>query len=296
MKSIRNRKFDTAAFFFLLPAFLLYTGFVIFPSLRSIELSFTNWDGLSRTYDYIGLRNYVEIFTSKRFGSAFRNTLYLTVMVTILENILALALALAVDRIRWAKGFFRAVFYVPVLISGIVSGFMWITMYNWNFGVLNSILRQLGLGDYAVDWIGDPHNVLNSLILTIVWKGVGYYMIIYLAGLQSISKDYLEAAKIDGASALQSFRHITLPLLSGSITVNMTLSLIGGLKIFDQIAVMTNGGPGFASETITYLIYRTAFGEGRQGFGNALAIVLFLIILIFNAIQSKILRNREVQL
>lgn len=296
MLSTRTKKFDAAAFFFLLPAFLLYAVFVILPSLRSIELSFTNWDGLSRTYEYIGLRNYAEILTSKRFGSAFRNTIYLTVMVTILENVLALALALAVDRIRWAKGMFRAMFYVPVLISGIVSGFMWVTMYNWNFGVLNSILRQAGLGNFAVDWIGDPKNVLNALILTIVWKGVGYYMIIYLAGLQSISKDYTEAATIDGANAIQTFRHITLPLLSGSITVNMTLSLIGGLKIFDQIAVMTNGGPGFASETITYLIYRTAFGEGRQGFGNALAIVLFLIILGFNAIQSKILRNREVQL
>lgn len=198
-------------------------------------MSFSNWDGLRKTYDYVGIRNYIEIFTSKRFGAAFYNTIYLIVMVTLFENVPALALAMFVDRIRWGKGFFRAVFYVPLLISGIVSGFLGVTMYNWNFGVFNSIIRQLGFENMAVDWIGDPKNVLNSLVLTNIWKGVGYYMIIYLAGLQSISKDYIEAAMIDGANAFQAFKHITFPLLAGSITINMTLSLISGLKIFDQI-------------------------------------------------------------
>lgn len=292
----KKKKFDKTAFLFVAPAFILYAFFVIVPSLRSIELSMTNWDGIMPSYDYVGLRNYFEIFTSKRFGAAFKNTIYLTIMISIIENILALIFALAVDKVRWFKGYFRAIFYVPVLISGIVSGFLWTTMYNWNFGIFNTLLRHAGLGDFAIDWIGDPKNVLNSLIITIVWKGVGYYMIIYLAGIQSISKDYIEAATIDGATAWQTFKHITFPLLAGAMTINMTLSLINGLKVFDQIAVMTNGGPGFASETITYLIYRTAFGEGRQGFGNALAIVLFLIILIFNNIQSRILRRREVQL
>ncbi len=198
-------------------------------------MSFSNWDGLSKTYDYVGIRNYIEIFTSKRFGAAFYNTIYLIVMVTLFENVPALALAMFVDRIRWGKGFFRAVFYVPLLISGIVSGFLGVTMYNWNFGVFNSIIRQIGFENMAVDWIGDPKNVLNSLVLTNIWKGVGYYMIIYLAGLQSISKDYIEAAMIDGANAFQAFKHITFPLLAGSITINMTLSLISELKIFDQI-------------------------------------------------------------
>jgi raffinose/stachyose/melibiose transport system permease protein len=285
-----------APFFFILPSFILYTGFVIIPSLTSIQLSFTNWDGLNPVYRYIGFDNYIEIFTSKRFLGAFRNTLYITLLVSVGENIAALALALALDKVRWFKSFLRALFYIPVLISGIVSGFIWLTMYNWNFGVINTLFRQAGLEVLMVNWIGDPRIVLYSLILTIIWKGMGYYMVIYLAGLQSIPKDCLESATIDGASSWQSFWYITFPLLAGSLTINFTLSLINGLKIFDQIVVMTNGGPGFASETITYLIYRVAFSEGRQGFGTALAVVLFILIFVLNGIQSKVLRAREVQI
>jgi ABC-type sugar transport system permease subunit len=292
--SIVNKKINTTALFFILPAFILYMGFIIIPSLTSIQLSFTNWDGLNPRYRYIGFDNYIEILTNRRFYSALRNTLLLTIIVSVGENIVALALALALDKVRWLKGLFRSVFYIPVLISGVVSGFIWLTMYNWNFGIINTILLRLGME--AVIWIGDPKIVLFSLALTIIWKGAGYYMVIYLAGLQGIPKDCLESAVIDGANAWQSFWRITFPLLAGSITINFTLSLINGLKIFDQIVVMTNGGPGFASETITYLIYRVAFSESRQGFGTALAVVLFILIFILNAVQSKVLRRREVAL
>jgi multiple sugar transport system permease protein/raffinose/stachyose/melibiose transport system permease protein len=271
-------------------------GFIIIPSLTSIQLSFTNWDGINPNYRYIGFDNYIEILTSRRFYSALGHTLLLTIIVSIGENILALALAIALDKVRWLKGFFRSIFYIPVLISGVVSGFIWLTMFNWNFGVFNSLLRQGGLESLAVNWIGDPNIVLYSLAITIIWKGAGYYMVIYLAGLQGIPKDCLESAVIDGANPWQSFWHIIFSLLSGTMTINFTLSLINGLKIFDQIVVMTNGGPGFASETITYLIYRVAFSESRQGFGTALAVILFIIIFILNAIQSRTLRMREVEL
>jgi len=298
MDTIRSfiRRFDKTTFFFILPAFVLYVGLIIVPSLSSVQLSFTNFDGINQNYRYIGFDNYIEIFGSRRFRAALWNTLYLTIIVSIAQNVMALILALTLDRVRWLKKTLRAIFYTPVLISGIVSGFIWITMFNWNFGIINTVLNNIGLGDYAVDWIGDPKNVLNSIGFTIAWKNVGFYMVIYLAGLQGVPKDCLESASIDGANAWQRFRHIILPLIAGSVTINFTLSLINGLRIFDQIAVMTNGGPGFASETIIFLIYRIAFGEGRQGFGTALAVVLFLLIFILNAIQSRVLRSREVQL
>jgi len=289
-----GKHFNRTTFFFILPAFALYAGFVILPSITSVQLSFTNWDGINPHYRYVGLDNFVEIFSSPRFFSALGRTLFLTLIVSLGENAMALALAVALDKVRWLKSLLRAVFYIPVLISGIVSGFIWLTMYNWNFGIINSILRQMGLGSLAVNWIGDPGIVLFSLAVTIIWKGSGYYMVIYLAGLQGIPKDCLESATIDGASAWQTFWRITFPLLAGSITINFTLSLINGLKTFDQIVVMTNGGPGFSSETITYLIYRVAFSENRQGFGTALAIVLFALIFILNGIQSRVLRAREV--
>jgi ABC-type sugar transport system permease subunit len=293
---MERKRNNRTVLFFILPAFVLYVGFIIIPSLTSIQLSFTNWDGINPKYRYIGFDNYIEILSSRRFYSALGHTLLLTIIVSIGENILALVLAMALDRVRWLKGFFRSIFYVPVLISGVVSGFIWLTMFNWNFGVFNSLLRQVGLESLAVNWIGDPGIVLYSLAVTIIWKGAGYYMVIYLAGLQGIPKDCLESAVIDGANPWQSFWHITFPLLSGTITINFTLSLINGLKIFDQIVVMTNGGPGFASETITYLIYRVAFSEARQGFGTALAVILFIIIFVLNAIQSRALRLREVEL
>jgi ABC-type sugar transport system permease subunit len=294
MPPLSGKRFNGRAFFFILPAFVLYTGLVILPSLTSIQLSFTNWDGLAPQYRYIGLDNYIEIFTSGRFFGALWRTLLLTLFISLGENTIALILALVLDRVRWLKGLLRAMFYIPVLLSGIVSGFIWLTMYNWNFGIINTILRQWGLERLAVNWIGDPNIVLFSLAITIIWKGAGYYMVIYLAGLQGIPKDCLESATIDGANGWQSFWYITFPLLAGSLTINFTLSLINGLKIFDQIVVMTNGGPGFASETVTYLIYRVAFSESRQGFGTALAVVLFVLIFILNGIQSNVLRMREV--
>ncbi|WP_290404741.1 carbohydrate ABC transporter permease [Paenibacillus polymyxa] len=219
----------------------------------------------------------------------------MTISLVILENIAAIAMALMVDRIRWFKNLFRSIFYFPTLLSGIVMGFVWAMILNYNFGVVNKILDTVGLGSWAVDWLGDPKYAMLSIILSTVWKGAGYYMIIYLAGLQGIPADLSEAASIDGANGWQQFRFITFPLLAGSMTVCMVLSMISALKIFDQIAVMTDGGPGFATETLTYIIYKVGFGELRQGFGTALAIVLFVIILIITIIQVKILRKREVQ-
>lgn len=169
-------------------------------------------------------------------------------------------------------------------------------MYNYNFGTFNSILKSMGLEDARQDWLGNTSLTLIMIGLVLVWKGAGYYMIIYLASLQSVSTDLIEAAQIDGATAIQRFRHITIPMISGAFTINFTLSLINGLKVFDQINVMTDGGPGFTSETLVYLLYKVGFNEGRQGFGTAVGIMLLFIIIILNTIQQKFLRSREVQM
>lgn len=301
MKSTKNSgkkvKIDKVAIGFIAPAFIFYTLFIIWPTLSSVYYSFTSWDGISPTIKFIGLANYKEIFTSARFGNALKNTVILTVFISLLENAFALGLALMVDNVRWFKNLFRSAFYIPVLISGIVSGFIWKIMYNYNFGAINSMLTSIGLGNFKQDWIGTT-SVLTLVCVgvVLVWKGAGYYMIIYLASLQSVSTDILEAAEIDGASPLQKFKTITLPLISGAFTINFTLSLINGLKVFDQISVMTDGGPGFTTETLVYLLYKVGFNEGRQGFGTAVGIVLLFIILILNTIQQKFLRSREVQL
>ena len=295
---VQQKKYgiDRTALAFIAPALILYVLFIIVPTVSSVYYSFTSWDGISPDVKFIGLANYKEIFTSARFGNALKNTIILTVFISILENAFALALAVLVDNIRWGKNFFRSAFYIPVLISGIVSGFIWKIMYNYNFGAINSILTQIGLGDFRQDWLGNTALSLIMIGVVLVWKGAGYYMIIYLASLQSVSTDVIEAAEIDGASPWQRFRMITIPLISGAFTINFTLSLINGLKVFDQINVMTDGGPGFTSETLVYLLYKVGFTEGRQGFGTAVGIMLLFIIIILNTIQQKFLRSREVQL
>ena len=294
--SSSGKKFDKTAFAFIAPAFLFFTLFIIVPTVSSVYYSFTSWDGLSPTVKFVGLANYREIATGARFRNALVNTFLLTFFISILENSMALGLALLVDNVRWWKNFFRSAFYIPVLISGIVSGFIWKIMYNFNFGAVNTILNSIGMGSARQDWLGNPKLALMMVGVVLVWKGAGYYMIIYLASLQSVSTDIIEAASIDGASPWQRFKHIILPLISGAFTINFTLSLINGLKVFDQISVMTDGGPGFTTETIVYLLYKVGFNEGRQGFGTAVGIVLLFIIIILNTIQQKFLKSREVQL
>lgn len=292
----KKRKFKISyAVWFILPAFLFYTGFIIIPTFNSVWWSFTSWDGISDEIRFIGFDNFVEIWESVRVHNALKNTLVITFALLILENIAAMGMAIIVDKVRWFRNLFRSIFYFPVLMSGIVMGFIWVIILNYNFGVLNQLLDMVGLGSWKMDWLGDPDMALYSIILTTVWKSAGFYMVIYLAGLQSIPQELTEAASIDGANGWQQFRHVTFPLLASAMTVCMMLSMIASLKIFDQIAVMTDGGPGFATETLTYIIYKVGFGELRQGFGTALAMVLFVITLILSLIQIGVLRKREVQ-
>lgn len=213
--------------------------------------------------------------------------------LTTFENTIALALALLVDKVTVGKNAFRAAFYIPVLLSGIVSGYIWKILYNYNFGAFNKFLEAVNLGGLKQDWLGNPKLALISIAVVLIWKGAGYYMVIYLAALQGVPSDVLEAARIDGASGWQMFRRITVPMISSAFTINLTLSLINGLKVFDQISVMTDGGPGFNTETMVYLLYKVGFGEGRQGYGTAVGIILFVIILAMNGLQSTILKKME---
>ncbi len=281
---------------FIIPAFVLFTIFIIWPGINSVSLSFTNWNGISKDVEYIGFDNFKMIFADKRFYNALKNTLVIGFSFMILVNIIALAVAILVDKVIVGKNLFRSAFYLPVLISGIISGFIWSIMYNYSFGIINNLLKVIGLGNIEIDFLGKMPNALISIITVLIWQMTGYYMVIYLAGLQSIPVELLESAEIDGASGWHKFRFITFPLMAGSMTVNMTLALITGLKVFDQIAVMTDGGPGFATESMTYLIYKVAFSELKQGYGTAVSLLLFLIVLVISVIQVILLKRREVQL
>lgn len=290
------RKPENKNMLFILPALFFFTVFIIWPVINSVNLSFTNWDGINPELEYVGLNNFKLIFMDARFHNALKNTLVIGVLFTLIVNVVALTAAVLVDKVIIGRNFFRSAFYLPVLISGVISGFIWSIMFNYSFGIINNILNTIGLGFIEIDFLGKMPNALLSIVFVLIWQRTGYYMVIYLAGLQSIPAELNESAMIDGATSWQRFRFITFPLLAGSMTINMTLALINGLKIFDQIAVMTDGGPGFSTESVTYLIYKVAFGELKQGYGTALALVLFVLVLTFSVVQVFILRKREVQL
>jgi ABC-type sugar transport system permease subunit len=281
---------------FLFPAFFFYTVFIIYPTIVSIPYSFFSWNGLSENMVFIGLENYKNMFTSSRFYNSMGNTFLYAVSTTILVNIFALMLALLVDNVIKGKTFFRNIIFIPVLLSGIVLGFIWSIMYNSNFGIINAILETVGLEQLTQDWLGNPDLARFSLIITMVWKNLGYHMIIYLAALQSIPKDLIESASLDGATAWNRFWKITFPLLAGAVTINVTLAFFHGMKIFEEIAVMTDGGPGFTTENLPYQIYKVAFANYQYGYGTALAVVLFVLTMILTIAQNKFLRKREVDL
>jgi ABC-type sugar transport system permease subunit len=293
--SRRFRRQRWGMFMFILPALVIYLVMVILPSLQSLQLSLTNWDGVNAVYDYVGLRNYEEILGSGRFWNAVRNTLILGLGSAVIINAISLGVALLLDKLNRGQGFFRTVVYLPALVSGFIAATIWKYMLNFNFGFVNTMLRDLGFGDAAQDWLGDSDLVVGVLLFIICFTLGGNTTLIYLANLQSVPQELVEAAKIDGASNAKVFRYVTWPMLAGAVTVNMTLALIAGWTIFDQVMVLTSGGPGFVSETMAFFIYKVGFGEYRAGYGSAAAIVLFIVVIVSTVLANRYMRKREIQ-
>lgn len=279
---------------FIAPAFLIYTVIFLGPVITSFYYSLTNWNGFYKTMDFVGLRNFAHLATDGAFHKALRNTFWFTLLIVVLQNGLAIPLALALDSKIKSKSALRAVFFTPAILSPLVVGYTWMYIFQPQNGLLNGLLGIVGLGSWEQSWLGDPQYALYSLVTIVLWQYVGYSMVIFVANLQSIPGDYYEAADIDGAGAWRKFRNITLPLMAPSITINVVLASIGSLKAFDIIYVTTKGGPFQATETITTLLFKTAFTQSNFGYGTAIGVVMFFIILVISVIQIAVLRRREV--
>jgi ABC-type sugar transport system permease subunit len=282
-------------FGFVAPALVVYLLMVIVPSLQSVQLSFTDWDGISDGYDYIGFQNYQDILASGRFWNAVKNTLVLGLGSAIIINIIALVVALLLDRLNHGQGFFRTAVYLPALVSAFIMATIWKYLLNFNFGAVNSVMRDLGLPDWARDWLGDSSIVVWVILFITCFTLGGNTTLIYLANLQSVPQELIEASKIDGANGWQTFWSVTWPMIAGAVTVNMTLAMIAGWVIFDQVMVLTSGGPGFVSETMAFFIYKVGFGEYRAGFGSAAAVVLFIVVIVSTVGANAYMRKREIQ-
>ncbi|GKX31584.1 ABC transporter permease [Vallitalea longa] len=281
---------------FLLPALVGFAIFFIYPVLSSFYYSTTDWSLYNNeSFSFIGLENFKRIFGDDEAFIGIINSFKWALLVTFFHNFLAIPLAVALDSKIKGKNFFRSVFFAPAVLSSLIVGYLWnYIMAPTDYGLINRVIQFFGGSN--VNWLGDSNLALYSVLFTQIWQWTGWTMIIYLANLQSIPKDYYEAADIDGASGWQKFKVITIPMLAPSMTVNILLSMIGGLKVFDIIFSMTQGGPGHATETIITTLIQRGFTEGLYGYASAIGVVLFIIIAFVSLILLKFLLKREEKL
>ncbi|MBY7737648.1 carbohydrate ABC transporter permease [Paenibacillus polymyxa] len=270
-------------YLFIGPQFLGLLCFSLLPLLYAFYLSFVNWDGFGVPL-FVGLDNFKGQLSDPDFWKALINTVYYMVLVIPVGIVLALLVAIVLNKVK-GREIYRLFFFMPVVTSSVSVGVIWMWILNGEFGILNHLLRAIGI--VGPMWLTDTHWVIPSIALLSIWLGLGYNMVIFLAGLQSISKSYYEAAEIDGASKFQQLRYITLPLLSPTTFFVTIMMVISSFQVFDQAFVMTNGGPAKASYTLVYHIYDQAFIDFTMGESAAAAMILFVIILIFTLLQFK---------
>lgn len=280
------------AYLLCVPAFVLFAVFVFYPLAQGVRISLTDWNGFSQQYRYVGLEHYAGLFTDPKIRTAFANTLLYGIGSTIIQNVWGLAYALLLNRSFTGRTAVRAAVYLPVLVSGLIMGYMWYFLLQYDGGALNDALGLAGLA--PVDWLADGARAAGFILGITSIQFVGQAMVIYLAGLQSIPASYYEAARVDGASVVRVFVHVTLPLLAPAIIANVILKLIGGLQLFDLIVALTGGGPGYRTHSLTTLINHLYFDSQNAGQAAALGVALFVFILVLTAVTHRALSRREV--
>lgn len=276
------------------PALAVFALFTVYPLVNGFVLSLTNWNGYSPGRSFIGLDNYVRMLGDPIVGTALGNTFIYGIGSTVLQQIMGLALALALDRAIRGRSIARAIIYLPVLVSPVVMGTMYYLLFSYRYGGLNDIV--VALGGERVAWLSDAGTAITIIVIVNSLQFVGISMVIYLAGLQSIPTVYYEASRVDGASAWQQFVGITVPLLQPAFATSIVLNLIGGLKLFDVIRVMTAGGPGYSTESMSTLISRFYFDNQSAGYASAVGVVLFLIIAVFTLGLNTLFNRRRLEL
>ncbi len=290
-----NKKKIYPWWFVLVPV-LLYVCFFLVPSLLGVFYSFTDWNSRSMgKVSFVGLKNYMEIFTSnKDYAFGIFNTLKFTVISNILKIVPALFLAIMLQEGIRGKNVYRTILYLPSILPFMIIGLTFKSILNYNTGLLNTVLVTLHLGIFKQKWLSDLNVVWKSIYGVDAWRGIGYVMTIFLAGLNTIPQTYYEAAKIDGAGFWQRVRHVTLPMLSGAIMINLVFGLTYGLKVFDVVYVLTNGGPGHATEVVTTYSYQL-YSSGQYGMSTALNTVLLVITAVIGVLVVKTMSRQEVQ-
>ena len=286
-----HRSNEKAGYLFILPASMHLVIFLVIPLLFSLWLSFHRWNGINiREAPFIGLENYEFMLGDGRFWNAFRNTVWYTVLAVPGGMIVSLLVAAVMNQKLKGVTFFRTLFFMPVVSSWVAVSVIWITLLDPNAGVLNWLLSLVGLP--KINWLGDPNWAMPALVIITIWKGLGFTMVIWLAGMQAIPGELYDAARVDGANGVQTFRYITVPLLAPT-TVFLTITgIIGSFQVFTPVYVMTKGGPLDSTDVVVYRIFERAFSELKMGYASALAWVLFAVIFTLTVLQFWYVRRR----
>ena len=286
-----ERKAFRQYFVLVLPGFVIFTIGLILPMFLAGWYSLTSWDGMSAEKEFIGIQNYIKLFQDKNFLDSFWFTIRFTIGNTIIQNVFALMFAVALDSGIKGQKLYRTILFVPCLISAVIVGFIWLRMFSSVLPALNDIFGT------KINFLlfGSGETVLDGLLIANNWQWIGYWMLIYLAGLQSIPSELHEAAKVDGAGPISRFWNITIPMLAPAITICVVGITTGSLKVYDLLVSSTKGGPGRASTSIIYQTYRTAINGREYGYGCAMSIVLVVLLLMVALIQVNSLKKREVQ-
>lgn len=294
MKMTKKKKQNLTLLLYVAPALFTYIVFKLYPAISGIYYAMTDWNGLNKNYNFIGVRNFLEILNDKYYWDAMLFTGKYVMVMVVVANVIALGLAVAIESRRKGKGFFRTLFYMPNMISMVIGGYMWMFIFT---KVLYYMADNWGMKFLDKSWIGDPKYSFWAIIIVASWGAVGYLMIIYMAALQGVPGHLKEAASIEGANSWQIFWKVVFPMIYHALSICIFWTLNSTFQVFDVIYTLTGGGPGRATKSVAINIYEEAFkGNIRYGYATAKSTVLFLIILCITLIQLKVMKGKEQEL
>lgn len=288
--------FTNKMYFFLIPAMAMFLIFWIYPLLQLFYYSITDFNGINYNYDFVGIKNYVKVLNNGTLTNSMKNTLIYSIVTVVASNLIGLGTAMILNTKINFKGIYRTCAYFPALFSAIVVGFIWSYVYMPSSGMIANLITIFGGDGTKFNPLGNYNVALLAIAVVEIWKGFGTTMIIYLAGLQTVDESLVEAGRIDGCNEWQVLRHVKLPLISSTITINVILSVIGGLKAFDYSFIMTHGGPGKSTKTMMYQVYETAFTDMKMGRASAFSVLAFAVIILITVAMLYYMNKKEVEL
>jgi len=278
---------------FTLPVIICVAAAIYIPFFMSMMYSLTEWNGIAKSPTFVGLQNFKQIFLGDaNFSAASWFTVKFCLLYIFIVNVLAILLAVALDQKLKTSTFLRAAFFIPYILSLVIVGFIWKFIFSQGFQALG---EATGLGIFGLSWLGEPGLAFVSVLVVSIWQSIGFYIVIYIAGLQSVPGDLMEAATIDGAGPIRKFFEITLPLLAPSITICVFMALTNSIKVFDVILSLTGGGPGGSTYSVAFDIYRDTFQNNMYGYGTAKALVLFVVVLLITIAQLTYFKRKEIE-